>query len=243
MKSVYNTLVSIDVKPYIERKNGFDYVSWSHAIHELKRHYPLATWGHDEWQGMPWIKCPGDGYLVRAWCEVEGIRHSVQHAVTDHRNKPIAQPTCADISNSIQRATVKAIALHGLGLSVYAGEDLPADDVEVERAPAPAPKKATVQSSKPEPKPEPARVAPAPAGGRSASKTILEMMDTADNCEKDQHFDQALEEWAYELDGLTRGKENVLAYFAVRRAIMNDQEPRPEDVEMASALDALRPKR
>lgn len=245
MKSVYNTLVAIDVKPYVERKNGFDYVSWSHAIHELKRHYPTATWGHDEWNGMPWIKAPGDGYLVRAWCEVEGIRHSVQHAVTDHRNKPIPQPTCADISNSIQRAIVKAIALHGLGLSVYAGEDLPPGDDEVVEEPAPKPvrkvqKVATFEPEpvKPQPKPE-----PKPAPGKSASHTLLQMMESADYAEKEQHLDEALAEWQYELDGLVRGRDEILAYYEVARARVLDRTPSKTDQELAKRLEMLRPKK
>jgi hypothetical protein len=131
-KSTYETLAAVDVSQHVERKNGFSYVSWSHAIHELLRRYPEATFGHDEWgppeARTPYCRAPGRGYLVRAWCEVGGVRRSQQHAVTDARNQPIAEPTCADISNSIQRAMVKALALHGLGLSVYAGEDLRFDD-------------------------------------------------------------------------------------------------------------------
>ena len=58
----------------------------------------------------------------------QGIDRTQVHPVTDNRNNPIAQPTCKDIGNSIQRCLAKAIALHGLGLYIYAGEDLPEPD-------------------------------------------------------------------------------------------------------------------
>lgn len=58
---------------------------------------------------------------------MDGVTLSQIHPVLDHRNKPIQQPNAFDINTSIQRCLVKAIALHGLGLYVYAGEDLPPD--------------------------------------------------------------------------------------------------------------------
>ena len=68
------------------------------------------------------------GYFVEVWVEVEGCRLSQVHPVLDNRNKPIESPNSFHINTSIQRALAKAIALHGLGLYIFAGEDLPEPD-------------------------------------------------------------------------------------------------------------------
>jgi hypothetical protein len=63
--------------------------------------------------------------FVEVAVTVQGVTLSQLHPVLDHRNRPIPAPTAFEINTSIQRALVKAIALHGLGLYIYAGEDLP----------------------------------------------------------------------------------------------------------------------
>ena len=71
---------------------------------------------------------------------VKAITLSQIHPVLDSKNRPILAPTAFDINTSIQRCLVKAIALHGLGLYIYAGEDLPAtsDEARSEERPAAA---------------------------------------------------------------------------------------------------------
>src|SRR5580765_2686966 len=73
---------------------------------------------------LPFLKTDC-GYFVEVEVTVEGVRLSQIHPVLDARNKPIEMPSAFDINTSIQRCLVKAIALHGLGLYIYAGEDLP----------------------------------------------------------------------------------------------------------------------
>ena len=68
------------------------------------------------------------GCFVRVSVTCEGVTRSQVHPVTDNRNQTIAQPTAQDINTSIQRCLAKAIALHGLGLYIFAGEDLPEPD-------------------------------------------------------------------------------------------------------------------
>ena len=68
------------------------------------------------------------GYFVDVWVEVEGISLSQIHPVLDNRNDPIEKPNAFQINTSLQRALAKAIALHGLGLYIFAGEDLPEPD-------------------------------------------------------------------------------------------------------------------
>jgi hypothetical protein len=90
---------------------------------------------------MPYIKTEL-GYFVEVAVTVEGITHSQIHPVLDNNNRPIASPNSFQINTSIQRALVKAIALHGLGLYIYAGEDLPDVEGEDDVAEAPATPKA-----------------------------------------------------------------------------------------------------
>lgn len=77
--------------------------------------------------GLPYLRTEV-GHFVEVAVTVEGITLSQIHPALDGRNRPIPEPTSFDINSSIQRALVKAIALHGLGLYIYAGEDLPAGE-------------------------------------------------------------------------------------------------------------------
>ena len=120
----FTDLYKVDVSNHVEKKAGFSYVSWPFAIAELRKRHPQATWEVCRFDGMPFMSTPV-GYFVEVAVTVNGVRLSQIHPVLDNRNKPIKEPNSFDINTSIQRALVKAIALHGLGLFVYAGEDLP----------------------------------------------------------------------------------------------------------------------
>lgn len=120
----FNTLNAIDVSSMTESKNGFTYLSWAHALRVLQEYYPKATWDIKRFEGMPFLKTEL-GYFVEVGVTVEGRELTQLHPVLDHRNKPIAKPTTFEINKSIQRCLAKAISLHGLGLYIYAGEDLP----------------------------------------------------------------------------------------------------------------------
>src|SRR5207249_4915741 len=85
---------------------------------------PAAFWEVRRFDGLPYLRTE-TGYFVEVAVTVEGITLSQIHPVLDSKNRPLAEPTAFDINTSIQRCLVKAIALHGVGLSVYAGEDLP----------------------------------------------------------------------------------------------------------------------
>ena len=115
--------MAIDVSKHIERKGQFDYLSWPFAVAQLRLADPEAHWEVRRFNGLPYLatEC---GYFVEVAVTVRGVTLSQIHPVLDGRNRPIASPTSFDINTSIQRCLVKAIALHGLGLSIYAGEDL-----------------------------------------------------------------------------------------------------------------------
>lgn len=120
----FSELYKVDVSKHIEKKGKFSYVSWPFAVAELKKRHPDATWEVCRFDGAPFMATSA-GVFVEVSVTVNGCTLSQIHPVLNAQNRPIAQPNAFDINTSIQRALVKAIALHGLGLFVYAGEDLP----------------------------------------------------------------------------------------------------------------------
>lgn len=138
-------LSSIDVARHIEKKGQFAYLSWPFAVSELRKADPQARWEVVRFNGLPYLATE-TGFYVEVAVTVEGVTLSQVHPVLNGQNRPIQNPTAFDINTSIQRALVKGIALHGLGLSVYAGEDLANLDQPVAKD-KPTPR----QSTKPTP--------------------------------------------------------------------------------------------
>ena len=130
--SLYEKLSKVNVNENKKQKGSFDYLSWSWAVTELLKVCPTATWEVCEYQNEDGLTVPymttNAGTFVKVSVTCDEIVRSQVHPVTDNRNQPIKQPTCKDIGNSIQRCLAKAIALHGLGLYIFAGEDLPEPD-------------------------------------------------------------------------------------------------------------------
>lgn len=122
--SAFEALSKVDCSSYVEKKGKFTYLSWPFAFSELFKRYPKAEIYVYEWGGFPAIRGP-KGWMVKVTITIEDIARTQWHPVLDNNNKPILDPDVFAINTSIQRATVKAIALHGLGLYIYAGEDLP----------------------------------------------------------------------------------------------------------------------
>ena len=122
----FTELDRVDVTKHIEKKGKFSYLSWAYAVRELKKRHPDATWMVHEYGelGVPFVatEC---GYFVKVTVTVEGVYATQVHPVLDHQNKPILKPNSFQINTSIQRCLAKAIALHGLGIHLFAGEDLP----------------------------------------------------------------------------------------------------------------------
>ncbi|GAO22699.1 hypothetical protein ALISP_2519 [Alicycliphilus sp. B1] len=117
-------LAAINVSEHIERKGGFAYLSWPYAVSQLRTADPTATWEVRRFNDLPYLATEA-GVFVEVTVTVQGVTLSQIHPVLDGRNRPILAPTAFDINTSLQRCLVKAIALHGLGLYIYAGEDLP----------------------------------------------------------------------------------------------------------------------
>ena len=123
----FSELAAINVTEHVEKKGMFNYLSWPYAVAQLRTFDDTATWVIKRFNGLPFL--PTDyGTFVEVAVTVRGVTLSQIHPVLDSKNRPILAPSAFDINTSIQRALVKAIALHGLGLSVYAGEDLPSTE-------------------------------------------------------------------------------------------------------------------
>lgn len=123
----FTKLNQINVSEHIEKKGQFSYLSWPFAVAQLRQADPAATWQVIRFDGLPYQKTDV-GYFVEVAVTVQGITLSQVHPLLDSKNKPIEMPNSFDVNTSIQRCLVKAIALHGLGLYLYAGEDLPLTD-------------------------------------------------------------------------------------------------------------------
>lgn len=128
----FEVLAAVDCSAYTEKKGNFTYLSWPFAVSELLKRHPTATWRVIETpDGAPYFTTPA-GCFVKVAVTVDGTERVQIHPILNANNKTIAQPNAFEVNTSIQRALVKAIALHGLGLYIYAGEDLPAE-VQAER--------------------------------------------------------------------------------------------------------------
>src|SRR5688572_17349042 len=123
-KSSFARLSGINVNDNVEKKGQFSYLSWPYAVAQLRLADPTATWEVRRFEGLPFLRTE-NGYFVEVAVTVEGVTLSQLHPVLDSKNRPIPEPTVFDLNTSLQRCLVKAIALHGLGLYIFAGEDLP----------------------------------------------------------------------------------------------------------------------
>lgn len=136
-ENYFARLSKINVNEHIEKKGQFSYLSWPFAVAQLRLADPTATWEVRRFDGLPFLRSE-TGYFVEVAVTVQDVTLSQVHPVLDGKNRPLMEPTCFDINASIQRALVKAIALHGLGLYIYAGEDLPEAEGEAPAKPAEA---------------------------------------------------------------------------------------------------------
>ena len=118
----FNELRKINVNEHIEKKNGLSYLSWAYAVDTLLQHDNEATWSY----GQP-VRF-GETLMVFCTVKAFGKEMTAQLPVMDYRNKAIPNPDAMSVNTAMQRCLAKAIALHGIGLYIYAGEDIPVDE-------------------------------------------------------------------------------------------------------------------
>ena len=129
-KSVFETLNSINVNGKTEKKNGLTYLSWAFAWGEVKKNYPDAFYTiYEDKEGMLYHS-DGRTCWVKTGVTINGQEHIEYLPVMDFRNNsiPVDKVTSTDVNKAIQRSLTKACARHGLGLYIYAGEDLPEEE-------------------------------------------------------------------------------------------------------------------
>jgi hypothetical protein len=129
-KSVWETLSAIDVKDKTKKKGSMTYLPWAWAWGELKKKYPEATFKKHIHDGMAYIKDEKGNTFVEVTVTVEGISATELYPVTDNKYNAILNPDAFEVNTAFQRALVKAIAYHGLGHHLYAGEDVPEGNAE-----------------------------------------------------------------------------------------------------------------
>jgi hypothetical protein len=149
-QTVFEDLFNYNANEFKEQKGKYDYISWSDALAIVLQKYPDTTWEVHEFEypnimerddvGVPymagWIKQPymktDTGYFVKVSVCIQGIKRTQIHPVIDNVNKTVLKPNAYQINTSIARCLVKCFALHGLGLYIYQGEDLPQEEAEKE---------------------------------------------------------------------------------------------------------------
>ena len=135
-KNYFEELNNINVSGKTEKKNGLTYLSWAWAWAELKKLHPDAFYtiyeNADGWN----YHTDGRTAWVKTGVTVNGIEHIEYLPVMDFKNKsiPANAVTSFDVNKAIQRSLTKAVARHGLGLYIYAGEDLPEEERVEEKA-------------------------------------------------------------------------------------------------------------
>lgn len=149
-KSVFTTLNDINVNGHTEDRNGLTYLSWAWAYAEVKKIYPDMQYEVVKFNGLPYAFDELTGYMVYTKVTIEGITHEMWLPVMDSNNKAmkafpyeyetksgkrtVQAATMFDINKTIMRCLTKNLAMHGLGLYIFSGEDLPEAEKEKEKA-------------------------------------------------------------------------------------------------------------
>lgn len=142
-KDVFNTLNGVNVNEHTEKKMNLTYLSWAWAWAEVKKRFPDANYTiYENDQGWNYFT-DGRTCWTKIGVKILGIEHVEQLPVMDFRNKsiPLDKVTSMDVNKTIKRCLAKCLALHGLGLYIFAGEDLPEApaDADAPNNPTPAP--------------------------------------------------------------------------------------------------------
>ncbi len=172
-KTTFERLHKINVKDKTKKKNGLTYLSWASAWAETKEVFPTANYeikrfGENQ---LPYVYDEATGYMVFTSVNIDGLTHDMWLAVMDSKNKAmkstvytydttykkdirVEAATMCDINNAIMRCLVKNLAMFGLALNIYEGEDFPEEEETITVAAAPKPPKAAPNKTVPKAKKE-----------------------------------------------------------------------------------------
>jgi len=118
-------LLSLDVNKYTEKKGNLTYLSWANAVAEFIKVYPDFEYGYKSENGLSYFGNEAQGYMVYTWVKAGGITREMWLPVMDNRNKSMMKPTTFNVNTALMRCLTKNLAMFGLGLYIYKGEDLP----------------------------------------------------------------------------------------------------------------------
>lgn len=149
--SIFEILSNVNVGSHIEKKNGLSYLSWPYAWAEVKKFFPNATYKIKLFgeKSLPYVYDENTGYMVFTSVTIDDITHEMWLPVMDGANKtmksvkytydtkyrkniPVEAATMFDINKTIMRCLVKNLSMFGLGLYIYAGEDIPESEKETD---------------------------------------------------------------------------------------------------------------
>lgn len=148
IKVMIDHLLKVDVNEYTEKKKNLTYLSWANAWREVIKRYPDATYQvvKDE-NGLPYFGDPDIGYIVYTQVTIEGLTHEMWLPVMDGNNKALKKEPYTihytkssvdvnpmnmfDVNKALMRCLAKNLAMFGLGLYIYTGEDLPEDPEQI----------------------------------------------------------------------------------------------------------------
>jgi len=149
-KTLFETLREINVTGHVEKKNGLNYLSWAWAIDEVMKRYPNVVYEIERFDDKPYLYDEKTGYMVFTRVRIEDTEREMWLPVMDSNNKamldhpytydtkfkkniPVEAATMFDINKTIMRCLVKNLAMFGLGLALYSGEDLPEEELTEEQ--------------------------------------------------------------------------------------------------------------
>jgi len=148
VQSTFEKLSAVNVNKYVEKKNNLTYLSWAYAWGETKRVCPDATYriGETEYDESLGFMCHTEvtieGETLEMWLPVmDGANKSMKKTAytysSRYGDKTVDAATTFDINKTIMRCLVKNLAMFGMGIYIYAGEDMPETDTVTQKAEAP----------------------------------------------------------------------------------------------------------
>lgn len=146
MTEIFNTLNGVNVNEHTEKKNGLTYLSWAWAWSEVKKIYPDTRYEIKMFDGKPYCYDEDLGYMVMTSVTINDLTYEMWLPVMDSNNKAMKKEpytvktrykeitveaaTMFDVNKAIMRCLVKNLAMFGLGIYIYSGEDLPEEEVK-----------------------------------------------------------------------------------------------------------------
>lgn len=121
--TIFKTLSAIDISSMVRQKGKFWYMPWANAVREVIKNYPTMNWEFTDYDGLPFLETKL-GFFVECSVTINGISRKQMMPILDFKNQTNMNPMANDVNKSQMRALAKAISLHGLGLDLWAGEDL-----------------------------------------------------------------------------------------------------------------------